>query len=248
MRIAVEQLQIAGQLLHAVDVAPAFQLHGHRRAVRVPAEDVDRADRGRVLAADQGVTLTDRLDAVGEQLLEVSLHPVLDEPRVDTQLVGRVMEDLLHRDDQFLARLVHHGPDALVLIGALLQGARRGHPVERFVRPVVGVDRDAAVRLHQDQTGGGGQVGGEPARVVDGATGDDETHGRQRYSTIRGPRDSRAPPGRPSTPTDRACPSLRPFVIGRLCSQSPGAAWTAPLPWKQEVVVCVRSVAALPCP
>src|SRR5690242_12675050 len=33
-------------------------------------------------------------------------------------------------------------------------------------------------------------MGGEPARVVNGAAGNDETHGPQRYSTGGGPRDS----------------------------------------------------------
>lgn len=65
--IAVEQLQIAGQLLHAVDVTAALQLHGHGLPVRVPAQDVDRADGGGVLAADQGVALAEDLDPVGEE-------------------------------------------------------------------------------------------------------------------------------------------------------------------------------------
>ncbi len=77
-------------------------------------------------------------------------------------------------------------------------------------------------------------MGGEPARVVHGAAGNDETHEAQRYSTTIGLRDS---------------PSKTPFVVGWLCSQSPGAAMPARLTWMQEVVVralCV--VVRLPCP
>ncbi|ESU46805.1 hypothetical protein P376_5217 [Streptomyces sp. HCCB10043] len=96
-------------------------------------------------------------------------------------------------------------------------------------------------------------MGCEPARVVHGATGDDETHGGQRYSTTGARRDfpirRLLSLGARSTGAARACPSLRPFVIGRLCSQSPGAAPTARLPWKQEVAARARCVVApLPCP
>ena len=53
------------------------------------------------------------------------------------------------------------------------------HPVERLVRTAVGVDGDAAVGLDHDQPHRLGQVGREPAVVVDGAAGDHETHGRR---------------------------------------------------------------------
>src|SRR5688572_21256989 len=53
MRVAVQQLQIARELLHAVDLAAALDLHGDGLALGVPAEDVDRADGRHVLAADQ---------------------------------------------------------------------------------------------------------------------------------------------------------------------------------------------------
>ena len=192
VRVAVQQLQIAGELLDAVDLAAPLDLHGDGLPVGVAAEDVHRADRRHVLAADQRISLAERLDPVGEELLKVCFHAVLDEARIDAQLVRGVVQDLLHRDDELLAALVHDGPHARVVPGALLQGARRGHPVERFVGPVVRVDGDAAVRLHQDQARGRREMGGEPARVVHGASGNDETHGAQRYSTRGGVRDSPA--------------------------------------------------------
>ena len=105
---------------------------------------------------------------------------------------------------------------------ALLEGAGRGHPVERLVGAVVGVDRQAAVGLDQQQPGGGGEVGGEPARVVDGAAGDDETHGRQRYWT---PRRSAIRPGtagtvrvRPTRPGAEKWPVVR---ATSWCAQRP---------------------------
>ena len=136
------------------------------------------------------------------------------------------------------------------VVVALLEGAGRGHPVEGLVGAVVRVDRDAAVRLDQDQPGGRGQMGGEPARVVDGAAGDDETHGRQRYSTGPGPRDS----PRESRSPDRGC-SVWPICCDRivmagyvriLLVPSPAVAYRV----KREVATRVRSVfgRVLPCP
>ena len=54
-RVPVEQLEVAGELLDPVDLAAALDLDRDRAAGGVPAEDVDRADRGRVLPADQPV-------------------------------------------------------------------------------------------------------------------------------------------------------------------------------------------------
>jgi len=176
-RVAVEQLHVAGQLLDPIDLAPSLDLDGHGRAGGVAAEDVDRADRRRVLPAHQPPPWAEGLDLVGEQGLQVCLDTVLHQTRVDTQGVARVVQHLLDGDHQPLARLVRHRPGARVLAGPLAQGAGRAHPVQRLVRAVVGVDGDGAVRLHQDQPGRTRQVGGEPADVVDRARRDDQAHG-----------------------------------------------------------------------
>ena len=52
-RVAVEALEVAGELLDAVDLAAALDLDGHGLAVAVAAEQVDRADVGGVLAAHE---------------------------------------------------------------------------------------------------------------------------------------------------------------------------------------------------
>src|SRR6185436_6167678 len=52
-RVPAEQLEVAGELLHSVDLATSLHLDRHRRAEPVAAEQVDRTDRGRVLAPDQ---------------------------------------------------------------------------------------------------------------------------------------------------------------------------------------------------
>src|SRR3546814_6482426 len=53
-RVAVQQLEVAGQLLHAVDLAAALDLHGDGFTVGVATHQVDRADRGGELPPDQG--------------------------------------------------------------------------------------------------------------------------------------------------------------------------------------------------
>ena len=91
------------------------------------------------------------------------------------------MLDRLDGDDQLLAGLVRDRPGARAVGQLLLERAGRAHPVQRLVGPVVGVDGHRAVGLDQQQPGRHGEVGGEPPDVVDGAAGDDQTHGRRRY-------------------------------------------------------------------
>src|SRR5699024_12707233 len=52
--VPVEELEVAGELLHAVDLAAACELHGEVARARA-GEDVDGSDRGRVFAANEGV-------------------------------------------------------------------------------------------------------------------------------------------------------------------------------------------------
>src|SRR5690606_26771957 len=95
VRIATQQLQVAGQLLHAVDVASALDLHGDGRATGIPDHQVDRADGRRVLAAHQGAALADQVDLLGQQPLQIGLHAVLLQARVDAEIVTGVVDDLV---------------------------------------------------------------------------------------------------------------------------------------------------------
>ena len=97
--------------------------------------------------------------------------------------------------------------------------ARRAHPVQRLVRPVVGVDGHRAVGLDQDQPGGHRQVGGQPAGVVDLTAGNHQTHRANLPACSRGrrrrpPSDSRpyalAQTASSSWPADRASTCGRP--------------------------------------
>src|SRR3954462_7000137 len=71
--ITVEQLQVARQLLHAVYVAATFDLDGDAASAGVPAEQVDRSDRGGELTPDEAPARSERLDLSGEQLLQMCL-------------------------------------------------------------------------------------------------------------------------------------------------------------------------------
>ena len=128
--------------------------------------------------------VAERLDLLGEQPLQVCLDAVLDEARVLAQLMGGVVELFMDVDDQPVVRLGGlNGPlfnDAQLDVGVVRGGdAERGgraHPVQGLVGAAVGVHQHRAVGLHQEEPGGEGQMGFEPANVINGATGYDETH------------------------------------------------------------------------
>ena len=63
------------------DLAPALDLDGHPAAVRVPAQQVDGADRGHVLPAYEDETGLDLAGMGGQQFLQLRLHGVLGQPR-----------------------------------------------------------------------------------------------------------------------------------------------------------------------
>jgi hypothetical protein len=157
-----------------------LHLDGDVRAGVVAAHDVDRADRRRVLAPDQPPAVAEQVELLGEQLLQVRLDAVLDEAGIDAEIDGGVGQRLLDGDGQGLAGLVGHRPLARLPVTRWMLGqpAGRRHPVERLVGAAVGMDEDRPVGLHDEQPEGGGEMGGEPAVVVDAAPRDDESHNR----------------------------------------------------------------------
>ena len=86
------------------DLADALDLHHDRAVVAVAAQQVDRADVGRVLAPHQPEVVAQRGDPAGEELLELRLHPVLGEARVVTEFHGVLVHDLVQLDHEGLAR------------------------------------------------------------------------------------------------------------------------------------------------
>jgi hypothetical protein len=139
---------------------------------RAAAEQVDRPDRGRPLAAHEDEALLDLSGERGEEHLEVGLHAVLHEARVLAEVVGRIAEALEDGDRERLApRVGHH--DAVVV---LRDRVGRVHPVDRLVGAAVGVDGDAAVALDHDEAHRLGERGVESTGVGDGAAGDEQAH------------------------------------------------------------------------
>ena len=108
--VPVEQLEVAGELLDAVDLAAPLDLDGDRAAQLVAAQQVDRPDRRHVLTAHQRVTHAQQFDVFGEQLLQMRLDAVLHQPGVDPELVAGIVLDVLDGDAQLLARLVLRPP------------------------------------------------------------------------------------------------------------------------------------------
>src|SRR4029450_1910108 len=101
-RILLEQLEIPRELLDAVDLAAPLDLDGEDGAVRIAAQDVDRADRRRILAAYQSPAGAQGVDMRGKELLQVRLHAVLDQSGVGAKVILRVRDEFLDRDDQLL--------------------------------------------------------------------------------------------------------------------------------------------------
>ena len=95
-RVASEQLEVAAELLDAVDLPAPLHLDGQGRALRVAGEQVDGADGGRILAPDEPAALPEQVDLVGEEGLEMGLDAGLLQAGVEPELVREVVEDLVN--------------------------------------------------------------------------------------------------------------------------------------------------------
>ena len=109
------------------------------------------------------------MDMFGQQRLKMSFDTVLDQSRIDAQVVTGVVLDILDDDTQLFSGLVLNHPDQLPTAELFGEPARRTHPVQRFVGAVVGVHTNRPVRLDQQQPARGRQMRGEPTDIVDGA-------------------------------------------------------------------------------
>src|SRR5262249_3995703 len=87
-RVPVQQLEIARQLLDAVDLTSALDLDGDAHAVGSPAHDVDGPDRRRVLAAHQPPAVAEYVQLDREQFLQMCLDAILDQARIYPQVNG----------------------------------------------------------------------------------------------------------------------------------------------------------------
>ena len=65
-RVPSEQLEVASQLLHAVDLSAPLHLDRRVGAGRVSTEQIDGSDRRRILAADERPAVAQRLGMLGQ--------------------------------------------------------------------------------------------------------------------------------------------------------------------------------------
>ncbi len=155
-RIEPDPLEIASELLDGVDRPEALDLDRDPAVALVPAHQVDGADVGRPLAANEPQALGDVLGGGGERFLEIALDAVLLERGGLAHLVLDVGEHLEQPDlEPVLAptgALAHDDHVARVL-----DDGRRCHPVQRLVAAGVGVDQHRSVRLDHQQARGGRQ-------------------------------------------------------------------------------------------
>ena len=199
-RVAVEQLEVAGQLLDAVDLAAALDLDRHASAVGVAAHQVDRADGGGVLPAYQRQTrrpgwrgarraapagASRRRPSAGRGRRRGRGWSRGGPPRSGSAGCRRSLPTVT----------VHSTAPSSVVPSRTR--ARGRHPVERLVGAAVGVHQHRPVGLDHQHPGRHRQVGGEPAGVVDLAARDDESHGRAEATRTA-----------PARPTCRDCWTL----------------------------------------
>ncbi len=154
--VTVHQLEVTGELLNTVDIAPALELDRDVRTRFVPCQNIDRADGRVILSSHELVSIAEGVDVLGEQLLKIRLDTVLDETRIDTKVVTAIAENLVDAYHEHVGCFVMHDlPDLgdpgirLVLLDLdIAYAAGRTHPVERLIRAAVRVNQDAAVALN----------------------------------------------------------------------------------------------------
>ena len=172
--IPVELFNVSSQLLHAIDVAASFELDRNGVTRRVSGQDVHGSDRCRIFATDQAIAFTECLDVFGQEALKIRLDAVLDETRVDAELVIRFMVLGVNSDEQLVVRfggLDDPSLDGVVVefcvVGSFdVQGCRGRHPVEGLIGPTVGMNEHRAVGLDHEQSSGHGKVGFEAAFII----------------------------------------------------------------------------------
>ena len=173
-------------------------------AIRVAHHQVHRAHRRRELAAHQFPALTQDLGhLLGEKLLQVRLHAVLDEARVDAQILGYVRDNLVDANDELVIGLIGlNRPDlldAFFVVTGFSHGdrTRRRHPVQRLIGAALGVDEHRPVTLEHDDALSRIQVGAQPTGVINGAGSNNNTHPASLPTLLTRGAEDRTPPRRP---------------------------------------------------
>ena len=172
----------------------------------------------------------------------MSLHAVLHEAGVHSQILRDVGNDVVDADDQLVIRLVGlnrpHLLHAFLTLPRLTEGncARSRHPVERLVRTSLGVNEHRAVTLEHDDALGRIQVGAQSTGIINGAGSNNNTHPVSLPIPVTGGAEDRTQPRRPIRYTSSVPRRPRNDAHHR-----PGA----PRPWHHRP--SGRSERTLPC-
>ena len=109
-RIVVELLDVARQLLDAVDLTLTFDLNGQHLPVAVAEQQIHRTDRCRVLALHELEVGPDGVGRGREQVTQRKLDAVLHKAGRILHRVGLIGQDFLELDRQRLALGVGDDP------------------------------------------------------------------------------------------------------------------------------------------
>ena len=141
--VEIEPFLIANELFNASDFADAFDFNDDGSAFAIAAQKIDGPYVGGVFALEEFEVGLKGFDARREQRLQFCFVTVLFEAGVEAELERHVGEHLVKFDDERLT-FWRVGANRTV---ALDDGARRVHPVQRFIRFGIRVDRDRTVGL-----------------------------------------------------------------------------------------------------
>lgn len=170
--VLVEELEVAAQLLDAVDLAAALDLNCDHGIVFVATQEIDRTNICWKLTSHERVAIANRGRVGSQEFLQVSFDAVLLKSGVLAQVPARIAQDFVNRDDEALAFGANDSP-----FGSVFDEAVWGvHPIQWLIRSTIGMDRHAAVGLNHDEALRLGEMSSETAVVVDGAAGDDKAH------------------------------------------------------------------------
>ena len=164
-----------------------LDFHSHMLALGVDGHDVHWTDGGWIFTAYQLGPLADTFDLLGQVSLQMVFHTVLDEARIFAQVIRLIGIDVLQRHFQNVRTLIgahtqhffRHRRIHIIIstIGRdVLQRARCGHPVERFIGAQLRENQQTGIGLNEQHTLGQRQRGIETAGVLRRTVGNNNSH------------------------------------------------------------------------
>ena len=213
-RVAVEQLEVAGQLLDAVDLAAPLDLDRDRarRRRRGTSGPPGRSRWGTPGGPGSGPSASVAGCSASSSWRCFSTPSFCRPGSTPRSWLESWWTSSMQDPQGVVGPCAGDGPLDLAVVGVPSRSVHGGrHPVQRLVGAAVGVHEHRPVGLDHQHPGRHRQVGGQPSGVVDLAAGDDEPHGGRIY---RGRTPVRA--GRPVATSTRwvsTMPSEAPLAV-----------------------------------